>query len=301
MATTRISGKTELLGADIQNNDVMLIEHDLSGDDADKKIKFSTLKTAITSDIKDGQSIDSFADVETALSGIQNGQSINNFGGVETALSSKVSTSQTAGLLKNDGTVDTNTYATTSQLPDVSTKADLTDLAPSFSTSTAYAVGDYVVYNSDVYRCKTAHSAGAWNSSHFTKVAVATEINSRPSFEINNNYDNWYRDLGNGVYEFHISLSNVELIRTNEWKEYTKTFNNAPFVWSDTDYTEIQFFVTSVCGFIKYPDFYPISVWVKTMETENQVKFAIKVDNSNYINDILDISIHFIAKLNWHD
>ena len=52
--TTRIRGKTELLGADIQNNDVLLIEHDLSGDDVDKKIKFSTLKTKVLSDLVDG-------------------------------------------------------------------------------------------------------------------------------------------------------------------------------------------------------------------------------------------------------
>ena len=35
-----------------------------------------------------------------------------------------VATSSTAGLLKNDGTVDTNTYATTSQIPSVTGKAD---------------------------------------------------------------------------------------------------------------------------------------------------------------------------------
>ena len=35
-----------------------------------------------------------------------------------------VQKSQTAGLLKNDGTVDTNTYATTSQIPSVTGKAD---------------------------------------------------------------------------------------------------------------------------------------------------------------------------------
>ena len=36
--------------------------------------------------------------------------------------------------------------------------------AADFSTSTAYAVGDYCVYQGDLYRFKTAHPAGAWNA-----------------------------------------------------------------------------------------------------------------------------------------
>lgn len=44
----------------------------------------------------------------------------------------------------------------------------LTSLAPIFSTSTSYTVGDMVTYNGRLYTCTTAHSAGAWNASHFT-------------------------------------------------------------------------------------------------------------------------------------
>lgn len=40
------------------------------------------------------------------------------------ALENKISKSQTAGLVKNDGTIDTNTYAKTSDLPDITGKAD---------------------------------------------------------------------------------------------------------------------------------------------------------------------------------
>ena len=56
------------------------------------------------------------------------------------------------------------------------TKADLLDLAPAFSTSTSYAVGDYVTYNGNLYRCTVAHSAGAWNNSDFTLVTVGSEL-----------------------------------------------------------------------------------------------------------------------------
>jgi len=39
------------------------------------------------------------------------------------------------------------------------------DMAEDFSTSKAYAIGDYVVYNSKIWKFTVAHSAGAWNSS----------------------------------------------------------------------------------------------------------------------------------------
>lgn len=37
-----------------------------------------------------------------------------------------------------------------------------------FDTSTAYAVGDYVIYSNALYKCTSTHSAGAWDAGHFT-------------------------------------------------------------------------------------------------------------------------------------
>jgi hypothetical protein len=37
-----------------------------------------------------------------------------------------------------------------------------------FSASVAYAVGDFVIYGTDIYKCTTIHPAGAWNAGHFT-------------------------------------------------------------------------------------------------------------------------------------
>ena len=51
-----------------------------------------------------------------SVTAIKDGQSIDSFGDVESALSDKVSKSSTVGLLKNDGSVDTNTYAQSSAL-----------------------------------------------------------------------------------------------------------------------------------------------------------------------------------------
>ena len=61
---------------------------------------------------------------------------------------------------------------------ELATKADLTDLAHAFSTATAYTVGQYVSYDGNIYKCTSAHSAGAWVAGDFTLVAIGNELNS---------------------------------------------------------------------------------------------------------------------------
>lgn len=55
-------------------------------------------------------------------------------------------------------------------------KADLTDLAPTFDATVAYAQNDYVNYNGDIYRFTSAHSAGAWIGSDATQIVITTEF-----------------------------------------------------------------------------------------------------------------------------
>lgn len=51
------------------------------------------------------------------------------------------------------------------------------NFAGTYSTSATYAVGDYVLYNSQLYRCTTAIStAEAWTAAHWTAVKVGTEL-----------------------------------------------------------------------------------------------------------------------------
>jgi hypothetical protein len=50
-------------------------------------------------------------------------------------------------------------------------------IAPAFSASSTYAVGDYVTHEGLLYKCTTAVStAGAWNASDWTAVAVTDEM-----------------------------------------------------------------------------------------------------------------------------
>ena len=119
-----------------------------------------------------------------AITAIKNGSTIDSFGDVETALGGKANTSE---MSVTDGT-GADADKTTIQLKsgtsatvlkshqDISGKADLADLAPAFSTSTAYAVGTYVTYNGDLYRCDTAHAAGAWVAADFTAISAMDEV-----------------------------------------------------------------------------------------------------------------------------
>lgn len=56
-----------------------------------------------------------------------------------------------------------------------------TSLAPAFSTSTAYAVGQYVTNSGVLYRFTTAHPAGTWNSAHVTAVNLGAEVSNLKS------------------------------------------------------------------------------------------------------------------------
>lgn len=54
-------------------------------------------------------------------------------------------------------------------------------IAEEFDSTVAYAVGDYCIYNGTLYRFTSAHSAGAWNSSHVTAVVVGDELKLKVS------------------------------------------------------------------------------------------------------------------------
>ena len=51
--------------------------------------------------------------------------------------------------------------------------------AAEFSTSVAYKVKDYCTYQGKLYRCTTAHAAGAWNAAHFTVTDVDAEFDRK--------------------------------------------------------------------------------------------------------------------------
>lgn len=52
-------------------------------------------------------------------------------------------------------------------------------IADNFSTDQIYSVGDYVVYQGNLFRFTAAHSAGAWNENHVELVTVGGELNAK--------------------------------------------------------------------------------------------------------------------------
>lgn len=51
------------------------------------------------------------------------------------------------------------------------------DIAPVFSTSSTYDVGDYVQYNGGFYKCKVAVSqAGEWDATDWDAVVITTAM-----------------------------------------------------------------------------------------------------------------------------
>ena len=65
-------------------------------------------------------------------------------------------------------------------------KLDTPAIAPSFSTSTSYAVNDFVFYNGNLYKCTTAHS-GAWDASHFIQTTIGAELSALLSISVAEN------------------------------------------------------------------------------------------------------------------
>lgn len=83
-------------------------------------------------------------------------------------ITAKPATTAQIGVVMPDGTtVSTDVNGVLSASQD--------NIADEFSTSTSYAVGDFVIYEGILYKCTTAHS-GAWVAGDFTVTNVTDEI-----------------------------------------------------------------------------------------------------------------------------
>ena len=73
---------------------------------------------------------------------------------------------------KNASIAKTSTYQSAESIVSVAVANVTSDNSTTevFSTTKAYAVGDRVIYAGKLYRFKTAHPAGAWNSSHVDRI-----------------------------------------------------------------------------------------------------------------------------------
>ena len=62
-------------------------------------------------------------------------------------------------------------------------ESDFHVIADEFDDTVAYAVGDYCLYNDDLYICTTAHAAGVWDANDFAVTNVTEELKKKTEYK----------------------------------------------------------------------------------------------------------------------
>lgn len=100
------------------------------------------------------------------------------------------------------------------------------DLAPLYSNSSTYNVGDYVIYNDSLYRCNTAiTTAEAWTAAHWTATVMGDDVRG-----INNALNKLYE--GTETITFNTVKDSYPDRNTGDFEPY----NN----WDRTDYIPVN-------------------------------------------------------------
>lgn len=101
-------------------------------------------------------------------------------------------------------------------------------VASAYSAAKTYKVGDYVLYNSNLYRCTTAiTTAEAWTAAHWTQIVLADDVTDLKTdfndFEkiifketISKPALNGYWDASDGHFSVSTSLSSSDKIKVRE-------------------------------------------------------------------------------------
>lgn len=128
------------------------------------------------------------------------------------------------------------------------------DIASTYSSSSTYAVGDYVLYSGQLYRCTTAIStAEAWTSAKWTAVALGDDVSTLKSA---------LTDLETGV-SYDTETSTLEITSSNQSIKTDGTFANAggySLRVDVTDITKVRFIIGNPMTNPNNP--YPITAFV---------------------------------------
>lgn len=92
--------------------------------------------------------------------------------------------------------------------------AHTADIAPDFSTESAYSVGDYVYHNGTLYVFTSNHAAGAWSTDDTQAVSVGGELVDVKS---------GLTSVDDEITVYHKRYHGGDL-----WQGDTLTFNNVP-------------------------------------------------------------------------
>lgn len=136
---------------DALNNKPQIAGVTLSGDKSLADLGIASATTV--SGILDGASIDSFADVETALAGKQDTLTFDN-----------TPTENSTNPVKSGGIYSA-----------LAGKADTGIVADDFDSTASYVIGNYCIENGKLYKFKANHS-GAWSASDVDEIQITGEL-----------------------------------------------------------------------------------------------------------------------------
>ena len=161
--------------------------------------------------------------------------------GVTTALGNKADAS-TVNAILDGSTIDSFGDVETA----LASKSDLTNLAPAFSTSKSYAIGDYVTYQGKFYRFHTSHSAGAWNALQAGEITVGLDFKHKENpidFTTSNDFVVSTTSHTESDPYYYYESTDVALN-----KDTTPTNNSAKAITSGGVYTALADKVDKVSG-----------------------------------------------------
>ena len=95
---------------------------------------------------------------------------------------------------------------------------DVTNLAGTFSSASAYSAGDYVIYNDLLYVFTSDHAAGSWTGTDAAQVKVGTELSALKE-DIKDNY------AKNDGYYDGMTVGNAEQIVGTVFEEDDTAYN----------------------------------------------------------------------------
>lgn len=118
----------------------------------------------------------------------------------------------------NDASTTANTASTNAtRALNIARSTSSFPTGDAYSSSSAYKVGDMVIYNNTLYRCKTACSAASWsvNANNFESISLASAIT-----DLNNDLNK----IQHGSYNFTQSS-----IQQDESISLPKAYSNADY------------------------------------------------------------------------
>lgn len=166
-------------------------------------------------------------------------------------------------------------------------KAQKADIAPEFSTETAYNTGDLVYYNGALYEFTADHAAGAWSTDDTQAATIGGELDQLKSGLTNyENQNNLNLEVANRKNILPVSLANVKAKNTTgTWTGNTYAINSGEITFTanaDGYITEIVIngtFATNTTFFKLCDSFSPF-------ETKNYILSGVVADTEQEVTQI---------------